>query len=312
MSSAIHGVLVVDKPSGCTSHDVVAKARRALSTRKIGHAGTLDPMATGVLVLAVGEATKLVGHLTADDKCYEAVVRLGTSTHSLDADGDIVDEKPVPALDLAKIKREAAHFIGTIRQRVPKVSAIKVDGVALHRRVRRGEEVAPPEREVHVRSLSIDWFRDGEIGFTVEASKGFYVRSLGRDLAEALGTLGHLTALRRTRSGHFSLEGAVSLKELSDIGSDEPLPDSILARVIPPEKALGSMKTFSLNAEGIVDAGHGRTISADRVVGGSLAGTQDEPVLDSQIVALLGEGGTLVALARHDGDFLSIVRGFRF
>jgi len=150
--SAQHGVLVVDKPSGPTSHDVVAWARRALRTRAVGHAGTLDPMATGVLVLAIGEATKLVPYLTLDEKEYELELVLGAETDTLDAQGQVVAQAPVPSLDEAHVRAVAARFLGPQQQRAPVYSAIKVDGVALHRRARRGDVVEAPLRDVTAHS----------------------------------------------------------------------------------------------------------------------------------------------------------------
>ncbi len=205
-------MLRVDKPRGPTSHDVVAAARRALGQREVGHAGTLDPMATGVLVLMLGEATKLSAHLSADDKAYEATVAFGAETDSLDADGEVVARAPegTAAPTRAAIERALAAMRGTLSQVPPVVSAIKVDGEAMHARVRRGEVVVPEAREVVLRdavvnSASAD---PAECSLSLTVSKGFYVRSLARDLALALGTRGHLTALRRTRSGAFTLEGA--------------------------------------------------------------------------------------------------------
>ncbi|MBK6530706.1 MAG: tRNA pseudouridine(55) synthase TruB [Deltaproteobacteria bacterium] len=208
----IDGVLRVDKPRGPTSHDLVAAARRALGQREVGHAGTLDPMATGVLVLMLGEATKLSAHLSADDKAYEATVSFGAETDSLDADGEVVARAPegTAAPTHKAIEHALAAMHGTISQVPPVVSAIKVDGEAMHARVRRGEVVVPEAREVVLReavvtSVSAD---PAQCTLSLSVSKGFYVRSLARDLALALGTRGHLTALRRTRSGAFTLDGA--------------------------------------------------------------------------------------------------------
>lgn len=209
----VDGVLRVDKPRGPTSHDLVAAARRVLGQREVGHAGTLDPMATGVMVLMLGEATKLSSHLSADDKAYEATVSFGAETDSLDADGVVTERAPegtvAPTREAIAAALDAMR--GTIQQVPPVVSAIKVDGEAMHARVRRGEVVVPEAREVTLREAELlevcadpPW-----CSLRVAVSKGFYVRSLARDLALALGTRGHLSALRRTRSGAFTLDGAL-------------------------------------------------------------------------------------------------------
>ena len=205
-------MLRVDKPRGPTSHDVVAAARRALGQREVGHAGTLDPMATGVLVLMLGEATKLSAHLSADDKAYEATVSFGAETDSLDADGVVVARAPegTAAPSREAIEAALAAMRGTLSQVPPVVSAIKVDGEAMHARVRRGEVVVPEAREVVLRDAVVSAVSADPAGcsLSLTVSKGFYVRSLARDLSLALGTRGHLTALRRTRSGAFTLDGA--------------------------------------------------------------------------------------------------------
>lgn len=206
-------MLRVDKPRGPTSHDLVSAARRALGQREVGHAGTLDPMATGVMVLMLGEATKLSAHLSADDKAYEATVAFGAETDSLDADGAVVarapEGTPAPARDAIAAALDAMR--GTFLQVPPVVSAIKVDGEAMHARVRRGEVVVPEAREVTLREAELLAAGDdpASCSLRLAVSKGFYVRSLARDLALALGTRGHLTALRRTRSGAFTLDGAL-------------------------------------------------------------------------------------------------------
>ncbi|MBW2404697.1 MAG: tRNA pseudouridine(55) synthase TruB, partial [Deltaproteobacteria bacterium] len=146
----MNGLLIVDKPAGCTSHDVVRRVRKALGQRSVGHAGTLDPLATGVLVVAVGEGTKLVSHLQSDDKRYEVTIALGAETDSLDADGEVTETAKVPPLDSAMVERALLPFIGRHRQEAPKLSAIKLGGTPLHRRVRRGEDVEAPVREVEL------------------------------------------------------------------------------------------------------------------------------------------------------------------
>lgn len=280
---APHGVLVVDKPPGMTSHDVVARARRALMTRAVGHAGTLDPMATGVLVLAIGEATKLVPWLTASDKTYEATVQLGVATDSLDADGVEVGREPIPDLSLALVDSAARSFLGPHVQQAPAVSAIKVDGVRLHARARRGEAVEPPHRDVVLHEVEILAVRADAFDLWLRCAKGFYVRSFARDLARRLGTVGHLSALRRTMSGHFEVMQALPA---SEIARDRLLPLVDAVRQLLP--------TCELDETQAADARCGR-----RILGLEVEGD----------VALLYQGH-LVAVARAEEGAFRVVRGF--
>ncbi len=212
------GVLVVDKPRGPTSHDIVARVRKALKTRHVGHTGTLDPMATGVLVIAVGEATKLVPWLTAADKAYETTIRLGVETDTLDAEGQVLKTMPFEA---SASDVDAAILVERARtlQVPPAFSAIRVDGVRAHELARAGrlDNEDLPARSIEVRALDLVSFdrSSSEITLRVEASKGYFVRSLARDLSRSLGTVGHLTALRRIRSGAFGLEDATPFDQIS-------------------------------------------------------------------------------------------------
>jgi tRNA pseudouridine55 synthase len=213
------GIVVVDKPSGWTSHDVVGRVRRLADTRKVGHAGTLDPMATGVLVLGVGRATRLLGHLQLADKEYLATIRLGQSTVTDDAEGDIVSTTPAGHLDTDAIAAAMAPLTGSIEQVPSAVSAIKVDGRRSYARVRAGEDVELPARPVTVETFDLDEVRrDDEVldvDVRVVCSSGTYVRALARDLGSSLGVGGHLTMLRRTRVGGFGLASAHTLDELA-------------------------------------------------------------------------------------------------
>ncbi|MGA9100463.1 tRNA pseudouridine(55) synthase TruB [Aeromicrobium sp.] len=213
------GIVVVDKPSGWTSHDVVGRVRRLADTRKVGHAGTLDPMATGVLVLGVGRATRLLGHLQLTDKEYLATIRLGQSTITDDAEGDVVSTTPAGHLDTDAIAAAMAPLTGSIEQVPSAVSAIKVDGQRSYARVRAGEDVELPARPVTVETFDLDEVRrDDEVvdvDVRVVCSSGTYVRALARDLGSALGVGGHLTMLRRTRVGGFDLASAHTLDELA-------------------------------------------------------------------------------------------------
>lgn len=287
--SPVHGVVVVDKAPNMTSHDVVAKARKAIGTRRIGHAGTLDPMATGVMVLAVGEGTKLVPYLTADDKEYSAVLRLGVATDSLDADGEVVGEADVPALTVAKVQQAADAFLGPHKQQAPAVSAIKVDGERLHAKARRGEVVEAPFRDVCLHSIEVTGVDGADIAFSLKAAKGFYVRSFGRDLAAALGTLGHLTMLRRSASGAFALNDAV------DIADPE-----FATKLLPMHEAAARvMPTVAIDGDAARDIWHGRTIGCE-----GLGEIGEGPVA-------LVDGQVLRAVAQRDGERMQVLRGIR-
>lgn len=304
----MNGVLLVDKPRGRSSHDVVLRCRRALGTRAIGHAGTLDPMATGVLVLAIGEATKLVPYLTAADKKYEATLVLGTETDSLDADGTVVRTQEIPrGLSVARVEEAAAPLRGSTEQRAPRVSAIKVNGRALHERVRRGEDVEAPLRRVELHALEVLEVTDERIRFRLHCGKGFYVRSFGRDLADALGTVGHLDALRRLASGSFSIEQAVPFALVETAISDEAARRSLVDALLPVDRAaLACLPRVDLSETATTDAVHGRPIPIERAATTSLDVFEPEATL-----ALFGVDGRLVALGRREGSILRVVRGIR-
>jgi tRNA pseudouridine55 synthase len=210
------GLVVVDKPGGMTSHDVVARVRRLAGTRKVGHAGTLDPMATGVLVLGVNRATRLLGHLTLSDKRYDATIRLGVSTTTDDAEGEVVETSPTADLGEVAVRDALASFVGEIDQVPSAVSAVKVDGKRAYARVRAGESLDLPPRRVTVHALDVTEVDLPEVRVSVHVSSGTYVRALARDVGAALGVGGHLTALRRTTAGPFGLADARTLEELAE------------------------------------------------------------------------------------------------
>lgn len=225
-------LVVVDKPSGWTSHQVVGRLRRILGTRKVGHAGTLDPMATGVLLVGVGRATRLLGHLSLTDKSYTATIRLGQETVTDDAEGEVTAARGAADVLPSSIESSLATLRGTITQVPSTVSAIKVDGQRAYARVRKGEEVVLAGREVTVarfdvlasRPQQVDGVPVLDLDVEVDCSSGTYVRALARDLGRDLGTGGHLTALRRTRVGPFRLdEPHVTPDELASGGGDIPL-----------------------------------------------------------------------------------------
>lgn len=255
MSDQLDGLVLVDKEAGWTSHDVVARMRRIAGTRRVGHAGTLDPMATGLLLLGVNRATRLLGYLSNKSKTYEAVIRLGAATTTDDAEGEVVSQCSADALAAvtdSNIADRIEFFRGDIGQRPSSVSAIKVGGVRSYARVRAGEEVVLPERAVTIfrydaavkdrTSTHID------IAATVECSSGTYIRALARDLGTALGVGGHLTALRRTAIDSFSLESARKIGDYETDFSMMPMVD--VARLAFPVRTLTDAQRQTLSHGG--------------------------------------------------------------
>src|SRR5262245_6450868 len=202
----MNGVLVIDKPQGPTSFEVVRRVRSALGLKKAGHTGTLDPMATGVLPVCLGEATKVAGLLTEGDKAYDAVIRLGVETDTQDAEGKVLAERPVPALDRAALEGALQRFRGTFTQVPPMYSAVKVSGKRLYELARAGEEVPREGREVTVHELLLRDFSSVELTLSVRSSKGFFVRTLAHDLGQALGCGAHVEAMQRAALGEFSIQ----------------------------------------------------------------------------------------------------------
>ena len=226
------GIVVVDKPTGLTSHDVVARLRRLAGTRRVGHAGTLDPMATGVLVVGIGQATRLLGHLALTDKDYDATIRLGASTTTDDAEGEIIAEAEGEALTEitdAAIAAAITDLTGDIEQVPSAVSAIKVDGVRAYKRARAGETVELAPRRVHIAAFDVLARRGADLDVHVSCSTGTYIRALARDLGAALGVGAHLTALRRTRVGGFTIEKARTLSQLEEHLDVVPLSAAVAA-----------------------------------------------------------------------------------
>ena len=231
------GLLVVDKPAGWTSHDVVGRTRRLCATRKVGHAGTLDPMATGVLVLGIGRATRLLTFLVGCDKDYTATIRLGQSTITDDAEGEVTASTAADGVTTEQLLAAVGRLTGDIQQVPSSVSAIKVKGERSYHRVRAGEEVELPPRPVTVSRFDVLATRAGDVDgipvldvdLQVTVSSGTYVRALARDLGESLGVGGHLTALRRTRVGAFTLDQAHDLESLGALGDPEQIPVTLLA-----------------------------------------------------------------------------------
>jgi tRNA pseudouridine55 synthase len=283
--TATSGLLIVDKPAGWTSHDVVAKVRKLAGTKRVGHAGTLDPMATGVLVVGVEKATRLLGYLALTEKEYTATIRLGQTTDTDDADGEIIGHVPVRAIGEAELLRAIGALTGQIRQVPPGVSAIKVGGQRAYKLARAGEAPELAARTVTVREFTVDAIRPSDDLLDVDArvtcSSGTYIRALARDLGSALGVGGHLTALRRTRVGPYLASQARTLDELAEAhGADggrglDVLPLAAAAAAAFPRRDLTQAQARAL--------GHGVKLEA--------SGTGSVPVAafapDGSLVALL-------------------------
>ena len=219
--SSLDGALLVDKPAGPTSHDIVAAIRRRFALKKVGHCGTLDPNATGLLIIVLGRATKLSEKLMGDDKVYSGTVEFGVTTNSYDADGEVVETKPVPPLTLSQVNEAAAGFVGDLMQTPPMVSAVKKDGVPLYKLARKGVEVEREARLIHVYSFNFSRY-DAPVGeFRVASTKGTYVRSLAHELGQKLGCGAHLKTLRRLVSGKFEVAYAQSFDFLMTLTSAE-------------------------------------------------------------------------------------------
>lgn len=279
------GIVVVDKPAGMTSHDVVSALRRTFRTRRVGHSGTLDPMATGVLVVGVNRGTRFLPHVHADDKAYEATIRLGSSTVTDDAEGEVTataDPARVAAVGDDEIRACVAALTGDIMQRPASVSAVKIDGVRAHERVRRGEDVRLPERPVTVSRFDVAAIRRApgtiDLDVVVECSAGTFIRSLARDLGAALGVGGHVTALRRTAAGPFSIAGAKTLGELADA----PRPTMSL-----DEACLACFPARDVTADEGVALSQGKWLEP---VG--LSGVHAARTPDGRVVALVTESGS--------------------
>jgi tRNA pseudouridine55 synthase len=216
---SIDGVLLVDKEPGMTSHDVVGLARKRLGIKKIGHCGTLDPMATGLLILVVGRATKIQDLLMSEDKEYEGTITLGSTTDTQDKEGKVLEEKPVPELTEDQIREPFESMKGDFYQTPPMVSAIKKDGVPLYKLARQGKVVEREPRLVHIYAYEILKIALPDIDFRVLCSKGFYVRTYADVIGEQLGCGAHLSGLRRTRSGNFNLERSVTVSAMREMSA---------------------------------------------------------------------------------------------
>ena len=282
----MNGVLPVDKPAGPTSHDIVAIARRSLGIRRIGHTGTLDPFATGLLLLCVGPATRLAEYLTGMDKRYEGVARLGVRTDTLDGTGEVIGESEGWA-DLGEDAIRAAFHaeVGTRLQQPPAFSAKKIAGRRSYERARDGEAVLPDPVQVTIHSLEVTRIDGPDVHFTLECSSGTYVRAVARDAGERLGVGGHLTTLRRTAIGGHTVDAAIAVDRLEDAAA-------VAAALIPPLRALEHLPAVAVDDAAVRRIGNGQAIPAP-----------PDLHADAGLVAL-SSGGELVALAEPDGDVL--------
>jgi tRNA pseudouridine55 synthase len=247
------GFIVVDKPAGMTSHDVVSSVRRLAGMKKVGHTGTLDPFATGVLPVALGEATKAIPFLDESVKEYRAVMRLGEGTDTQDFTGSVIRRGEWQGLTTGRIEAAARLFIGRGSQIPPMYSALKRDGVPLYRLARRGEEVRREPREIEIYSLVIDRIDLPDVAFTVRCSRGVYVRTLASDLGDRLGCGAHLAELRRTASGPFELEQALTMEKLADVTGRRELPRVLISC----HAALAHLRDLPLTATGAARVVHG-------------------------------------------------------
>jgi tRNA pseudouridine55 synthase len=290
----------VDKPQGWTSHDVVGRMRRIAGTRKVGHAGTLDPMATGVLVVGINKATRLLTYIVGTSKTYTATIRLGESTVTDDAEGDIVSSASTADLADDAIRSGVAALTGEIQQVPSSVSAIKVNGERAYARVRSGEDVKLAARPVTIHRFEVHGIKREpggnvvDVDVTVECSSGTYIRALARDLGNSLGVGGHLTALRRTHVGPYSLDQARTLEQLAE--ELEVLEMSQAARALMPNRELSAEETTEIS--------FGRRIAAGAPAGSADAATAERPA------AAFAPDGSLVALLADTGSFAKPVLVF--
>jgi tRNA pseudouridine55 synthase len=292
------GVLVIDKPTGPTSFAVVARVRRALRAQKAGHAGTLDPAASGVLVVCIEDAVRLQQFLTDGDKGYEATIAFGAATDTEDAEGRVTAEGDPSGLTEAAVRSEMVRFVGEIEQVPPMFSAVRVGGRRLHEAARAGEQVDRAARRVHVHALELlqlEPVRAGRLSarVAVRCGKGTYVRTLAADLGRALGVPAHLAALRRTMASGFDLAEALPLEEAERLAREEG-PGALRRRLVPPAAALGGLPLVALGYREAVDLTHGSAIGRRASVSG--------------LVRAVDHEGRLVAVCEAEGDRLRPVR----
>ncbi len=298
---AMDGVLLIDKPAGPTSHDVVARLRRSTGERSIGHTGTLDPRATGLLPLVLGRATRIASLLSGRDKTYEATIRFGWYTETDDAEGQPLGEPSVRRPDDAALAAALESFVGTFPQVPPRHSAKKLQGRRAYELARRQADFELRPVEVTVRRLELTRRTDDSATIRLTVSTGFYVRALARDLGERLGCGGHLESLRRTGSGPFDVSDAIGLDEAERLGPD------VASHLMTPAAALADLPAVELTEAGLKRAAHGNPVGPEH-----LAGRAVPPSGLGGPVRLLGPDGRLVALAGSRGGALhpAVVLGY--
>lgn len=284
LSDKLSGILVVDKPEGMTSHDVVSRARRSLGLKKIGHAGTLDPFATGVLVLLVGEGTKLSNYLMEGRKTYLASIKLGEKRDTADLSGEIIETAPFDNISLADVESALLKFEGEISQLPPMYSALKKNGVPLYKLARKGVEVERQERQVFIESIRLVDFNSPILEIEVSCSKGTYVRTLAEDIAASLGSCAHLVKLRRTKSGALSLSDAISLEDLRSR-------DKAIQAMTSLADSIATMSKIVVSSEGAEKIRTGAKLIAAWIEDYDL---NEDP--DDKIVRVLSPEGSLVSI----------------
>lgn len=292
--TAPSGILLLDKPAGITSHDLVARTRRRAGTRKVGHAGTLDPMATGLMILGIGASTRLLTFIVGLDKTYEATIRLGSATVTDDAEGEttsVAEPAVIAAITEAETDAAVARLTGPIEQVPSTVSAIKIDGKRSYARVRAGEDVVIPARPVSISAFDVLDRRAGadhlDLDVRISCSSGTYIRALARDLGADLGVGGHLTRLRRTRIGPFAVPEDGDIDEIDVAAAIHP----------PAEVARGLFTVIELDADCAADLANGKRVPA----GEAPRGVQ---------LAAIGPDGRLIGLAERRGDTLKTIVNF--
>jgi tRNA pseudouridine55 synthase len=280
-----NGILLLDKPSGLTSNGALQRVRRAFGASSAGHVGTLDPMATGMLPVCLDEATKVIAEIESGAKAYEFTIQLGARTNTGDAEGEIVEEQPIPVLDAATLERALAAFRGVLQQVPPMYSALKRDGRPLYELARKGIEVERAPRTIDIRALTLVEQRPASLDLVCECAKGTYIRVLGEDIARALGTLGHLTRLRRPWVEPFRGMPMVTLEAALD-GAAAGL------ALLPPDAALGGVPRATLDAAQVSAVRHGQAVRC-----------ATDPVTPAgRRVRLYGPDGAFLGLAEAMGD----------
>ena len=293
----MQGFLIIDKPAGITSHDVVRRVRRAVNMRRVGHAGTLDPMATGLLPVALGDATRLIEYFSEREKGYSATMRLGSETDTQDSEGTVLATADWQSITSAQVESVLTQFRGNIEQTPPMYSALKKDGVPLYKLARQGIEIERPVRNMTIHSLEVTRFALPEIDFDVVCSKGTYVRTLCHDIGRQLGCFAHMTGLRRFLHGRFELSSAVSLDEIERRGAD-----GLGELLLSPFDALSEMPRLELN-----DTAYGQLLNGIPPAVPDVHPT-GEMCSEGELVCLVRDTN-LLAVACYEPDRKNEIRG---